>query len=313
MRSGGRRSLTVAGLVGLVGWAALALAPTAGAGVGGTTLFDSSTPGAHADAAEVPADICFVTITTDGGSGGAFTPVAAVAALATTPGGSGAHVSARFPVNPGDVLDAFVAGVGQNPPTGSDSGHGGNGGLGGGGGGGGGSQGNAAGAGGGGASVVSMGSQPLVVAGGGGGSSNNAGGAAGLANAGAGNGGGTWGGGGGQADGDGGSSGANGGGGSGVGTGGIGTDQFAPPKAGDGGDGNGTVGGGGGGGFNTGTDGGNGGTRRVPTSPPLACARYPNLRSPLRAEGLLTRDPRMRERKKYGQPGARKRFQYSKR
>ena len=38
-----------------------------------------------------------------------------------------------------------------------------------------------------------------------------------------------------------------------------------------------------------------------------------NLRSPLKAEGLLTRDPRMREREKYGQPGARKRFQYSKR
>jgi len=38
-----------------------------------------------------------------------------------------------------------------------------------------------------------------------------------------------------------------------------------------------------------------------------------NLRSPLRAEGLLTRDSRMRERKKYGQPGARKRFQFSKR
>jgi len=37
------------------------------------------------------------------------------------------------------------------------------------------------------------------------------------------------------------------------------------------------------------------------------------LRPALRAEGLLTRDPRMRERKKYGQPGARKRFQYSKR
>lgn len=33
----------------------------------------------------------------------------------------------------------------------------------------------------------------------------------------------------------------------------------------------------------------------------------------LKAEGLLTRDPRMKERKKYGQPGARKRFQYSKR
>ena len=38
-----------------------------------------------------------------------------------------------------------------------------------------------------------------------------------------------------------------------------------------------------------------------------------NFRAALRAEGLLTRDPRMRERKKYGQPGARKRFQYSKR
>ncbi len=38
-----------------------------------------------------------------------------------------------------------------------------------------------------------------------------------------------------------------------------------------------------------------------------------NLRPTLKAEGLLTRDPRMRERKKYGQPGARKRFQYSKR
>jgi len=33
----------------------------------------------------------------------------------------------------------------------------------------------------------------------------------------------------------------------------------------------------------------------------------------LKAEGFLTRDSRMRERKKYGQPGARKRFQYSKR
>ena len=37
------------------------------------------------------------------------------------------------------------------------------------------------------------------------------------------------------------------------------------------------------------------------------------LRPPLKAQGLLTRDPRMRERKKYGQPGARKRFQFSKR
>ena len=37
------------------------------------------------------------------------------------------------------------------------------------------------------------------------------------------------------------------------------------------------------------------------------------LRPTLKAAGLLTRDPRMREREKYGQPGARKRFQYSKR
>jgi small subunit ribosomal protein S9 len=37
------------------------------------------------------------------------------------------------------------------------------------------------------------------------------------------------------------------------------------------------------------------------------------MRPALKAEGLLTRDPRMRERKKYGQPGARKRFQFSKR
>jgi small subunit ribosomal protein S9 len=37
------------------------------------------------------------------------------------------------------------------------------------------------------------------------------------------------------------------------------------------------------------------------------------LRGRLRAEGLLTRDPRVKERKKYGQPGARKRFQFSKR
>lgn len=39
----------------------------------------------------------------------------------------------------------------------------------------------------------------------------------------------------------------------------------------------------------------------------------PDLRPTLKAAGLLTRDPRMVERKKYGQPGARKRFQFSKR
>jgi small subunit ribosomal protein S9 len=38
-----------------------------------------------------------------------------------------------------------------------------------------------------------------------------------------------------------------------------------------------------------------------------------DLKPTLREKGLLTRDPRMKERKKYGQPGARKRFQFSKR
>jgi small subunit ribosomal protein S9 len=39
----------------------------------------------------------------------------------------------------------------------------------------------------------------------------------------------------------------------------------------------------------------------------------PELRATLKAEGFLRRDPRMKERKKPGQPGARKRFQFSKR
>ncbi len=39
----------------------------------------------------------------------------------------------------------------------------------------------------------------------------------------------------------------------------------------------------------------------------------PEARLPLRQAGLLTRDPRMKERKKYGQKGARARFQFSKR
>ncbi len=39
----------------------------------------------------------------------------------------------------------------------------------------------------------------------------------------------------------------------------------------------------------------------------------PDLRPTLRQAGLLTRDPRVKERKKYGQKGARARFQFSKR
>jgi len=39
----------------------------------------------------------------------------------------------------------------------------------------------------------------------------------------------------------------------------------------------------------------------------------PSIHATLRTNGLLTRDPRMVERKKYGQRGARRRFQFSKR
>jgi len=39
----------------------------------------------------------------------------------------------------------------------------------------------------------------------------------------------------------------------------------------------------------------------------------PETKDVLRKNGLLTRDPRMKERKKYGQKGARKRFQWTKR
>lgn len=50
----------------------------------------------------------------------------------------------------------------------------------------------------------------------------------------------------------------------------------------------------------------------------LAIARVllvamPELKPVLRSKGFLTRDARAKERKKYGQPGARKRFQFSKR
>lgn len=43
------------------------------------------------------------------------------------------------------------------------------------------------------------------------------------------------------------------------------------------------------------------------------CVADPERRSSLKRAGFLTRDARKKERKKYGQPGARKRFQYSKR
>lgn len=43
------------------------------------------------------------------------------------------------------------------------------------------------------------------------------------------------------------------------------------------------------------------------------CIFNPEFRPPLKKAGFLTRDARTVERKKYGQPGARRRFQFSKR
>ena len=43
------------------------------------------------------------------------------------------------------------------------------------------------------------------------------------------------------------------------------------------------------------------------------CVMNPEFRPPLKRAGFLTRDARVVERKKYGQPGARRRFQFSKR
>lgn len=58
--------------------------------------------------------------------------------------------------------------------------------------------------------------------------------------------------------------------------------------------------------------GGQAGAVRMGVSRALAKLN-PELRPALRKNGFLTRDPRMKERKKYGQKGARRRFQFSKR
>ena len=58
--------------------------------------------------------------------------------------------------------------------------------------------------------------------------------------------------------------------------------------------------------------GGQAGAVRMGLSRALAVFN-PELRPGLRKNGFLTRDSRMKERKKYGQKGARKRFQFSKR
>jgi len=70
--------------------------------------------------------------------------------------------------------------------------------------------------------------------------------------------------------------------------------------------------------FNTFLNISGGGTSGQAGAAQLAVARAlvaqdESLRLRLRSFGLMTRDPRMVERKKYGQPGARKKFQFSKR
>ena len=57
---------------------------------------------------------------------------------------------------------------------------------------------------------------------------------------------------------------------------------------------------------------GQAGALRLGISRALASAE-PELKDLLRKQGFLTRDPRAKERKKYGQKGARKRFQWTKR
>ena len=53
--------------------------------------------------------------------------------------------------------------------------------------------------------------------------------------------------------------------------------------------------------------------RFASASPARLCEFNIELRSRLKKDGLLTRDARAKERKKYGMAGARKRFQFSKR
>jgi len=57
---------------------------------------------------------------------------------------------------------------------------------------------------------------------------------------------------------------------------------------------------------------GQAGALRLGISRALVLAE-PQVKDLLRKQGFLTRDPRMKERKKYGQKGARKRFQWTKR
>jgi len=150
--------------LGLATFAVVAPAQVAGAVPAPVTLFTSSTPGfTAAIPTAVPSNVCFVSVTADGGHGGA--------GYDATAGGTGASVTARVPVTPGDQLAAEVGGAGHVGNTPGDrSAGGGDGGVGGGGAG----AGYDGDGGGGGASVVSsQAGVPLVVAGGGGGAARS--------------------------------------------------------------------------------------------------------------------------------------------
>ncbi len=221
------RALAFVGVVGLVAAGTVVVGAGPAGALPGTVLFTSSTAGFTAAAAVVPANICDVTVTADGGPGGSDGAVS---------GGAGASVTASLTVTPGQVLDVEVGGAGGT----FSGGPGGVGGAGGGGGG------NSA-AGGGGASVVSSGGTPLVVAGGGGGAaayvSTGGGGGTSASSYGGGQGGAeplSFGGAGGSAVGAGGV----GGGGAGGGGGGVAAGGGSGSEA--GGSGDGKVGGGGG-------------------------------------------------------------------
>src|SRR5262245_48291956 len=97
---------------------------TGSASAAPTALFSSSTPGFQAGAATVPADICFVSITAEGGHGGT---------AASLSGGVAASLSARVAVTPGASLSVQVGGAGtagsQDPNVGGQGGSGGGGGA----------------------------------------------------------------------------------------------------------------------------------------------------------------------------------------
>ena len=256
----GRLGCSLVGSIGAVALTTAGLASsTSSAGAAVMPLY-SSGPGVTGylpDAATVPAGICSVTISADGGHGGHSSDSNPLSA-----GGAAANVTATVSVTPGEVLSVQVAGAGQDaqiaPPTA----------VGGPGGGGGGNPGD--GAGGGGASAVAGPSGPLLVAGGGGGGSFEVQGGVG----------GTLGNPGGPGDGPGGGQGGSvaGGGGDAVNLGGAGggvTTGGTSPAGGNGGAGTGTVGGGGGAAFLSlvpRTDGGRGAPRARPARRGMATA-----------------------------------------